>query len=380
MASELRPRPADATGAAAAGSTADAAGAAFRTHLDEFRAGFDADLAAWLEERRVTTAEGPRGAGDLATTLEEFVLRGGKRLRPALVDWAYRACGGDSPVAVRPLSMAVELLHTYLLIHDDVMDHAETRRGGPAAHAEYRRRHEEGGWHGASDHFGQSVALLLGDLAHSWAVELYASTLAAGGSERLHRTFSEMSHEVIVGQYLEFTVPDRSAPTEEELLRILQMKSGRYSVERPIQLGASLADAPPATLAALARYGRATGEAFQLRDDLLGVFGSPEKTGKPVGSDLEEGKYTLLIFHALQRLSEAGRRELRTALGARDLEPERMRRVLGLLEESGARRVVSEMIDTRLAEAREALGSAAISAPERALFRGLVEYLRERDR
>lgn len=380
MASDPSPRSAEFLAGPDAGGPAGDAGREFRDRLDTFRTAFDGELARWLDGRPTLGDSQPRGAGDLTRSLREFALRGGKRLRPALVDWAYRACGGTSDDAVLPLAMAVELLHTYLLVHDDVMDHAETRRGGPAVHTEYARRHAENGWDGDSGHFGQSVALLLGDLAHSYAVELFATALVRGGGRELRRAFSEMSNEVIVGQYLEFTVPFREQPSEEELLEILRMKSGRYSVERPIQLGAHLAGAPPATVQALARYGRATGEAFQLRDDLLGVFGSPQKTGKPVGSDLAEGKLTLLVFHALRRLPAADRRELEAALGARRLDPERIDRMLGLLEASGARRVVTGMIDDRLAEARGALAAADIRDAERELFRGLVDYLRERDR
>jgi len=315
------------------------------------------------------------GIGRLAT-------EGGKRIRPALVYYTYRACGGTADEEVLPLALATELLHTYLLIHDDIMDHAELRRGQPAAHVRFRDAHRARGFHGDADDFGRSVAILLGDLAQSWAVELALGVAMGRGSRELARCFSAMCQEVIGGQYLELHVAQRRAATEEELLRVLRLKSGRYTAERPIQLGALLAGAPAATVAGLSRYGAAVGEAFQLQDDLLGMFGDPDTVGKPVDTDLKEGKFTFLIHHALARATPGQRQVLEAALGRPDASEAQTADALRALAETGARAAVLAMIDQRLREAQAALaGVAAELRPDGRLFlAGLIDDLRERKR
>ncbi|HEX4966011.1 MAG TPA: polyprenyl synthetase family protein [Thermoanaerobaculia bacterium] len=302
-------------------------------------------------------------------------------MRPALVYYTYKALGGSSEEEVLPLALATELLHTYLLIHDDIMDHAETRRGLPAAHVRFRDVHRARGLRGDAAHFGVSVAILLGDLAQSWAVELAAPAFPKGNGE-LARCFSAMCQEVVGGQYLEILVAQRRGATEEELLRVLRLKSGRYTCERPIQLGAILAGAPAAALAELSRYGAAVGEAFQLQDDLLGMFGDPGTVGKPVDADLREGKYTFLIHRALEAATPGQRQALEGALGNSDASASQVQAALRVLEETGARAAVTAMIAERLRAAQAALAGLAPFglAPEGRLFlAGLIDYLRERE-
>jgi geranylgeranyl diphosphate synthase type I len=355
----------------------------FRGLLDGFRAKLDGALADWLEAKRqeAVAAQSPEtlelidGVGQLAT-------HGGKRLRPALVYYTYRACGGESDGDVLPLALATELLHTYLLIHDDIMDHAEVRRGLPAAHVRFREAHRKDHLHGDAADFGRSVAILLGDLAQSWAVELASlSSIGRGPAAReLARGFAAMCQEVIGGQYLELLVAQRREATEEELLRVLRLKSGRYTAERPIQLGALLAGAPPETLAGLSRYGAAVGEAFQLQDDLLGMFGDPETVGKPVDADLKEGKLTFLIHHARARATPEQQRDLEAALGDPDATQERTAAALRVIRETGARAAVSAMIEERLRAARSALAALDLRPDGRLFLDGLIGYLRERER
>ena len=386
------------------------------------------------------------GLTPLIDGVGRLIAQGGKRLRPALVYYTYRACGGRSEEQVLPLALATELLHTYLLIHDDIMDHAEVRRGQPAAHVRFRDLHRAGGLRGDADDFGRSVAILLGDLAHTWAVELFTTATAhrrdaSGGAAgtpaasphdaaELSRCFSAMCEEVIGGQYLEYLLAHRAAGDgaeakapplpqaalgaapaaggderrrEAELLRVLRLKSGRYTAERPIQLGALLAGASREARAELSRYGSAVGEAFQLQDDLLGVFGDPAVTGKPVGDDLREGKFTFLIHHALAKGGAADRQLVAAALGNAELTAAEVARVQQALERTGARRAVTAMVAERLANARRALaalpatlGLAAVypadpeasasragaaAQREGALFlSGLLDFLWERER
>ncbi len=357
------------------------AGTDFGGLLVSFRDRLEADLMAWVEAKRQAMRAELAEADELTGVLSEFLLRDGKRLRPALVYYSYRACGGDSEPVVMPVAMAVELLHTYLLVHDDIMDHAETRRGEPAVHVLFSDLHRDRGWQGDSTHFGTSVGILLGDLAESYAVELYSSSeMSEAVRPDVRKCFSTMCQEVIVGQYLEMTAGYRGNLTEEELLRILQMKSGRYSVERPVQLGALLAGASGDTLDALTRYGARLGEAFQLQDDLLGMFGDVDTVGKPVGEDLAEGKYTILIHSALEKLAPADRTTVESALGNAEVREDEVREVQKLIESVGARQRVVEMIETRMKAADEALSEAEVEGPGADFLQGLMDYLSGRER
>jgi len=353
--------------------------AEFTALLAGFRAKLDRALADWLEAKRgeAVAAVSPETL-QLIDGVGQLAVQGGKRLRPALVYYTYRACGGAVDGEVLPLALSTELLHTYLLIHDDIMDHAEIRRGQPAAHVRFREAHRAHGLHGDAADFGRSVAILLGDLAQAWAVELAAFGRGPAARE-LARCFAAMCQEVIGGQYLELLVAQRRAATEEELLRVLRLKSGRYTAERPIQLGALLAGASPETLAGLSRYGSAVGEAFQLQDDLLGMFGDPETVGKPVDADLKEGKYTFLIHHALARATPAQRQVLEAVLGNTDATSEQTAAALRVIAETGARDAVSAMIGDRLREARSALAALDLRPDGRLFLSGLIDYLRERE-
>ena len=353
----------------------------FRTLLAEFREKLEDRLQRWLTEKDSEAVAESGASRELTETLTRFVARDGKRIRPALLYYTYGACGGQSDEKVMPMAMSVELLHTYLLIHDDIMDHADVRRGEPAAHVMYTEMHRDRGWQGSSTHFGESVAILLGDLAQTYSLELYSSVdLAPEVASEFRRQYSLMCQEVVLGQYLEMTAGYREHLEEDELLRVLRMKSGRYSVERPVQLGYLLARAPEATRQALTVYGLKMGEAFQLQDDLLGMFGDAKTVGKPVGADLEEGKFTLLIHHALRHLSEPDRIALRAALGNPEVEAEEVMRLQGLIEASGARKKVQEMVDERLIQAREALSTVDLAADGAAFLEGLIDYLRGRKR
>jgi geranylgeranyl diphosphate synthase type I len=359
--------------------------ASFQALLDAFRAPLDRELDVFLAGKRAAAA-GAAEALELVDGVARLVAQGGKRLRPALVLAAYRACGGRREEAVLPLALSTELLHTYLLIHDDIMDHSEVRRGEPAAHVRFADSHAARGFRGDAGDFGRSAAILVGDLAHTWAVELFgeAADLVPDPERRLalRGAFSAMAEEVIAGQYLEIQVglrPRSEGTIEDELLRVLRLKSGRYTAERPIQLGALLAGAPSGLLGALSRYGAAVGEAFQLQDDLLGTFGDAATVGKPVGADLREGKYTFLVHHALEAASPAQLRLLSDALGDDGLTADRLAAVQRVLEETGARARVEAMVEERLGAAAAALEGLPLAPEGQAFLAGLLDWLWERE-
>jgi geranylgeranyl diphosphate synthase, type I len=301
-------------------------------------------------------------------SLRQLVMAGGKRLRPAFCYWAFIGSGGDpDDPQVIDAGAALEMLHTSALLHDDVMDGSTRRRGVEATHSDFGHRHTEAGWHGESRRFGEGVAILAGDLAF-----VYADMLLGEVPPEARSVWHQVRLEVNIGQYLDLLGTVRRQPSADLARRISQLKSGMYTIERPLHLGAALA--APSKLSRLAgplsSYGRPLGEAFQLKDDLLGVFGDPQSTGKPVGGDLREGKPTLLYALARDRATGPDGRFLAARYGSVDLSDHDVAELRHLLESTGARREVESTIERLINEALAAVASLPLTEEA---CRGLVE-------
>jgi geranylgeranyl diphosphate synthase type I len=346
--------------------------------LDRLRAAVSAALADFLAcQRAMLSAMDPA----LAPVAEEIgaLAAGGKRLRPAFAYWGWRAAAGaegappeDEAAVLRAVS-ALEFLHVSALVHDDVMDRALTRRGRPATHVGFATRHGDRGLGGDAATFGTGAAILVGDLALVWSDELLGcSGLSAAALARARSVWDTMRTEVMSGQYLDLLRAAGGLPGPEGALAVARYKSAGYTVQRPLQLGAAIAGAPMPVLESFSAVGLPLGEAFQLRDDLLGVFGDPSVTGKSADDDLREGKRTLLIALAEEAADAAGRRLLADVLGDPDAGPAALDAVRGLLETTGARAQVEQRIADRTAQARAALAVAPIDEDARAALDDLA--------
>jgi len=299
----------------------------------------------------------------------------GKRLRPALVCWAFEAHGGGAAAQVLGPAVAIELVHTCALIHDDVIDNSDTRRGRPSLHASFAALHESG-WAGTATDYGRSMAILLGDVALVAADgHFLAADVDPVARSRAHAAFTRLRIEVMAGQYLDVDAAARGDAGRERALTIATLKSGRYSVSRPLELGALLAGADDATAAALVAVGDPLGVAFQLGDDLLGVFGDPEETGKPAASDLAEGKRTLLVAETLARLETPDAEEFERHLGAGSLDAATATRMRDLIEGCGARQAVEEQIRALVAAAHAAVARLPLPTERRAELAELADWL-----
>jgi geranylgeranyl diphosphate synthase type I len=307
--------------------------------------------------------------------LRELVLAGGKRLRPAFCHWAYVGAGGAAgdPVVV-DAGAALELLHTFALVHDDVMDGSDLRRGLPSIHAGAITRHEARKWRGESRRFGEGTAILVGDLAF-----VYSDVLFGEAPEPARRIFDELRIELCIGQYLDLVGTASGSSDAAQAARIERYKSGKYTVERPLHLGAALAGRLDELAAPLSAVGLPLGEAFQLRDDLLGVFGDVAVTGKPVGDDLREGKLTPLVAAAAARADGVGS-ELLARIGRDDLTEAEVVALQELLVATGARDEIEDLIEARVAEALAALADAPLNADARNALEELGTYVAWRDR
>jgi geranylgeranyl diphosphate synthase type I len=342
----------------------------------------ETELAGYLAGRTADAAAIDPVFADASRALTGFVLSGGKRLRPTFAWWGWRGAGGhpeavEAPAMVRAIS-ALELIQACALIHDDLMDDSATRRGRPTVHVEFARRHTEAGWRGAPGRFGAAVSILLGDLALAWADDmLRAAGLPAEPMARAMVPWEAMRTEVLGGQFLDVLHQATGDPTARAALQIDRYKTAAYTVERPLHLGAAIAGAGPELVAAYRRFGADVGVAFQLRDDLLGVFGDPAVTGKPAGDDLREGKRTLLLAVAMERAAERGRgaaaAAIDAAVGEPDLDADGVERVRALLLELGAADAVEQRIAALTGSALDALDEVRIDEPARSALVDLAD-------
>jgi geranylgeranyl diphosphate synthase type I len=327
---------------------------------------FDAEVTRW-------EAVDPAIAAPLRA-LRHLVDAGGKRLRPAFCYWAFVGAGGDpDDPRIIDAGAAFELLHAFALVHDDVMDGSDTRRGAPTTHVEFGRQHEAGGWRGEDRRYGEGVAILIGDLSH-----VYADMLLGEVGADAVAVWNELRLELNVGQYLDLLGTARGDVDLGAARRIARYKSGKYTIERPLHLGAAMAGRLGQLGPALSAYGDPLGEAFQLRDDLLGAFGDEALTGKPVGDDLREGKPTPLLALATAAADEHQRRVLAT-VGEPDLSPEAVAEVQQVLRLTGAVDAVEASI-TELAEsALAALHELDVTDAARDELDALARFVAWRD-
>ena len=329
----------------------------------DLQAGISATLATFIDDKQAQLASLGDDLAPLFDSARQAVA-GGKRLRPAFTYWGWRAAGGpaDDTAAILPAAAAIELVHASALVHDDVMDGSATRRGRPAAQRSFSALLRGGASPQQADRFGTSAAILLGDLLLSWSDELLGrSGLKPKAIARGRVYFDRLRYEVVAGQYLDVLAQTGSRSSGADAMRVVRYKSAKYTVERPLQFGAALAKAKKPLLAALSSYGVPLGEAFQLRDDVLGVFGQSKVTGKPSGDDIREGKRTLLMARAFDKASRAQRKVLDAHLGNRKLDAAGIAAVQAVLRDTGSLADVETVITELKAAALAGLDSAPVS-------------------
>jgi len=330
-------------------------------------------LREFLEQQRPVLL---RAGGELLPALEalEELLAAGKRLRPAFCYWGWRGAGGVDGPPILAAAAALELLHASALVHDDVIDGSDTRRGRPSLHRRFAARHAGQRWHGSPESFGMGAAILMGDLLLSWTDAMYhGSGLPDGALRRGQTVLDLMRTEVIAGQYLDLLSQARGNETVQSALRVVEYKTAKYTIERPLHLGAALAGFPDGPVpAALTAYGLPLGVAFQLRDDILGVFGDPAQTGKPAGDDVREGKRTVLLAIARSRAGAAQARIIDERLGDPRLDAAGVAEVRAVITDTGALAACEAMIGEHVAKAVTALGQAPVTDQAKAALAELA--------
>jgi geranylgeranyl diphosphate synthase type I len=339
--------------------------------MADVRARVDARLGAFFEHKRRAAAGVSEESVRLVDAIAGLTMRGGKRLRPAALHAAFLAVVPedvpDDPGPTLDLGASLELLQTYLLVHDDWMDGDDERRGGPAVHAELGR-------HYGDAHLGASVAVLAGDLASAWSWELLCA--APWPPERLPEglaAFRVMQEEVVLGQHLDLL-------GRGEVSLVQHLKTGSYTVRGPMTLGALLGNGGLREVSKLIRFGQPLGVAFQLRDDLLGTFGDPRTTGKPAGNDLRAGKRTALVAAAEAMLTEAERAPVTAVLGRAEATDAEIAAATECLTARGVRAHVEAEVAAHAAAAEEALEAGGFGPRGKARLRELMDLLLRREK
>ena len=347
--------------------------------FEPIRREVDDVLETFIADRTAELVAIDPALGTIAREIEALVASGGKRLRPAFVEWGHRASGADHDPSLTFVAAAVEMLHTFALLHDDVMDRSATRRGRPSAHQALAVAHRDQRLAGDSAWFGASAAILAGDLAFVWSDQLLdMASIRTDAIGDVRRVFTDLRVEVMAGQYLDLRLEGLETATDEDANRVALLKSGRYTITRPLELGLALSNHPDERLAAQLRaYGDALGLAFQLRDDILGLFGDPKRTGKDSFDDLRSGKRTVLMLRALALCTPVQHATMMSLLGTPDVDLDDAERCREIVAQSGALASVETRLRNLHATAVEALTD--VPEPARSALNSLAADVVQRD-
>ena len=333
----------------------------------------------------------------------QSLLQGGKRFRALFCYWAWRSCLNDSSYlqseqeiqdseqAIAGIAASLEMFHAAALVHDDLLDQSDTRRGAPAIHKRFETLHKEKSWAGAPERFGVAGSVLVGDLMLGWSSEIFGNALLHSPNREIESAcrdeFSLMRVEVMAGQYLDVLEENAAAtrPVSEGVGRaekVILYKTAKYSIEAPLRIGAAFAGADPAKLSQFTQFGIPLGIAFQLRDDILGVFGDPSVTGKPAGDDLREGKRTVLVALTLEALTERSpsmAESFEELLTSRELDTHQIAFMQKLIKDSGALEKTERMIVELGNRSLESLDAANLEESAKATLKALALKVISRD-
>jgi len=350
--------------------------------LTSVRSAVEEELAIFLNFESAYLNSISTELSPVSDALSAVLLDSGKRLRPLFAYAGFTAAGGSLEKPVVRAMAALELLQACALIHDDLMDGSDTRRGKPSIHRHFESIHVQDELDGFAPQYGLSAAVLLGDLALVWSDQMINSAgLTTEQFARVFPYYNEMRVELMAGQFLDIHEQTQKTTSVDRSMKIARYKSGKYTIERPLHLGAAMTSSPlPELFAALSAYGLPLGEAFQLRDDLLGVFGDPSVTGKPAGDDLREGKRTVLIAMTNDRQSEAQREIARKHFGKPDLDAQGVEILREIIESTGARAELEATIERLTEQALTAAQSAVFTQDGNAMLVELANIATKRSK
>jgi geranylgeranyl diphosphate synthase, type I len=349
--------------------------------LKKYKKRLDVCLNKYFEEKIKKAGKSHPLAKEAVRMIADFTMAGGKRIRPAIVYYSYLAAGGRNDDKIVEASMSIELTHSFLLIHDDIIDKDKKRHGVSTIHERYKAIGKRIAPGKDGVHFGNSMAMLAGDMAEAMANEIiFASRFSSDVIIRALDKFQEIVYNIVPGEMLDVMMEIRGKSSEKEVLSMYEGKTSSYSFEGPLHLGAVLAGIRDGKIfESYTRYAMPLGKAFQIRDDILGVFGNEKKLGKPVGSDVIEGKQTLLVIKALELGNKKQKEAVRKYLGKKDLKKNELEEFRKIIQESGALDYCQKLSEKFVSEALDALSVNIKNKEAKIFFEGIAEYMISRD-
>ncbi len=350
-------------------------------HLIELKNKIDIEIEKFFksEIKQIKTENKPEELLEAIESLKEFILNSGKRIRPILFYFGYIAGGGKDKSEALKASISVELVHSYLLIHDDIIDRDDFRHGGLSMHYKYEKEYESRVENGNLKHFGISMGIVVGDIASALGYKILTNSnfsldLKIGAIKRLNQIISN----TIVGEALDVILVECQNVDIDKIFEMQKYKTAKYTIEGPLQLGATLAGADKKFLDSLSKYAVPVGIAFQIQDDIIGIFGSKNKIGKPVGSDIKEGKKTLLIAKSLEKASDTQRQILNNALGNKNIDLNDIEKVRDIIIKTGSLEFSKNKAIELVGEARESLSDLEISVENKKFLNDLANFVIQR--
>jgi geranylgeranyl diphosphate synthase type I len=349
--------------------------------LKNFKKRFEPYLREYFDKKLQQAGKIDVIAEEAVSMIKDYTISGGKRIRPAVLYYGYLAAGGRDSDKIIKTSMSMELLHSFLLIHDDIIDKDASRHGVETIHERYKKIGRKYSLTKDSDHFGNSMAIISGDMAASMACDIifnadFPSDVIVKALDKLQK----IVYVTIPGEMIDVIMSYTGKATEEQILKMHEAKTARYTFEGPLQLGCLLAGGDESLLEKFSAYALPLGKAFQIRDDILGVFGNEKKLGKPVGSDIIEGKQTLLITKSLEKGSRGQRKIVKKSLNKKYISEEEIQEFRNIVEETGALEYSENLAKDFVSEALEALAKIDFKNKEAEKFlTGIADYIVNRE-
>ena len=349
--------------------------------MAQYQAKINERLGLFFDEQIEEASKISDYTRDVVANIKEYTLRGGKRLRPIFLIYGYKCLTEDDNIdAIIEASISIELMQSYLLIHDDIMDEDELRRGKPTFHIAYKNICATLFGEDDTRKFGENIAILAGDLLEAYGIDVLTnSRFKEEYITKALQKYAEIVKNVGYGQILDIMSEKKKDITEAEILLIHKLKTASYTIENPLQIGAILAGAVEADLAVMSNYGLPLGLAFQIQDDILGLFGTEEKIGKPVGSDIQEGKKTLLILHALSNCSEKENGFITSALGNAEVTMAEIDTIRDIVRKTGSLDYSKRLVGEKIEEAIHAIERSNFRAEAKGFLVKIADFVGVRD-
>lgn len=351
----------------------------FGETLADFKKKADREIAKYLDEKIASAKKEDMVSAQALEYVKKFALAGGKRIRPALMHYSYLGSGGKEMEKIIKASIGIELIHLFLLIHDDIIDNDSKRHGMDTINARYEKIGKRIFFKKDNKHFGNSMGIMIGDMVNALGNDaIFSSGFPADLVMKALSKVQGIVSFTVVGEMKDVYIEYRNKASEKEIMKMYEYKTAKYTIEGPLHLGAVLGGASDEFCAKLSRYAVPVGIAFQIQDDILGIFGSEKKLGKGVGSDIAEGKKTILVVKALEKSSGSDRKKLQRILGDRNLNAEKINQFRNIIINTGSLEYAENLAGKLVLEGKEALEEIKIAPAAKDFLLGMADYMTSR--